>query len=249
MALSTEETRRYARHIVLKGIGGAGQQKLRSARIALVGAGGLGSPALAYLTAAGIGHIRLIDDDTVSLSNLQRQVIHRSRDTGTGKAESGARFASDLNDHVEVEPVTKRLDRSNAQALLGRVDLVLDGSDSFETREAVAQACETLKVPLISGAITLYDGTLTVLAPYSTDAQGRLLPRFTDLYPETPSPDSLPACEEVGVLGPVAGVIGTLMAMEAIKLITGTGEPLFGRLMVYDGLSARFSEFRYARKG
>lgn len=244
MALGPDEIRRYARHIVLKGIGGTGQQKLKSARIAVIGAGGLGSPAIAYLAAAGVGRIAVIDDDAVALSNLQRQIIHRTAETGVPKADSAARFARDLNPESNVVPVKMRLVPDNARELVAGYDVVLDGSDSFDTRLAVSDACFTESIPLVTGAITLYDGTLTTVMP-ATDGSGEPNPTFRCLYPEHPDPASLPACEDVGVLGPVAGVIGSLMAMEAVKLITGIGEPLIGRLLVYDGQGARFSEMRY----
>jgi len=245
MALDADEIRRYARHIVLKGLGGAGQQRLKAARVAVIGAGGLGSPAIAYLAAAGVGRLTVIDDDKVALSNLQRQVIHRTEDAGLAKARSAVRFAANLNPHVALEAVETRLTEDNARALVAGHHAVLDGSDSFDTRLAVSDACYHEKVPLVSGAVTLYDGTVTTILAHETDEDGTPLPSFRCLYPERPDPESLPACEEVGVLGPVAGVIGSLMATEAVKLIAGLGTPLVGRLIVYDGQAARFSEIRY----
>jgi molybdopterin-synthase adenylyltransferase len=245
MSLGPDEIRRYARHIVLKGIGGAGQQKLKAASALIVGAGGLGSPVIAYLAAAGVGRLTVVDSDTVSLSNLQRQVIHRTPDTGVPKSQSAKRFAAELNPEVALTAVTERLTAKNARALIKGHDLVLDGSDSFETRLAVSDACFAEAVPLVSGAITLYDGTLTTFAPHLRSASGDPNPTFRCLYPQSPAPGSLPACEEIGVLGPVAGVIGSLMAMEAVKLIAGIGTPLIGRLLVYDGQNTRFSEMRY----
>ena len=235
--LGADETRRYARHLVLKDIGGGGQQKLKAARVLVIGAGGLGSPVIAYLAAAGIGTIGVIDDDTVSLSNLQRQIIHRTADAGVGKAANAASFVAALNQHVVVVPHEVRIDASNAGALLAGYDLVLDGSDNFDTRRAVAEAAEAALLPLVSGAVSMWDGQVTVFAPGG--------PRFADLYPLTPDAADVPSCEAVGVLGPVTGVIGTLMAMEAIKLITGAGEPLIGRLVLYDGRAARFTELEY----
>lgn len=245
MALDADEIRRYARHIVLKGVGGAGQQKLKAARVAVIGAGGLGSPAIAYLAGAGIGRLTVIDDDQVSLSNLQRQVIHRTEDEGLAKARSAVRFAAELNPHVKTEAVETRLTAENAREMLAGHQVVLDGSDSFDTRLAVSDACFHEKVPLVTGAVTLHDGTVTTILAHETDADGTPFPSFRCLYPERPDPESLPACEEVGVLGPVAGVIGALMAVEAVKLIVGLGTPLVGRLVVYDGQAARFSEIRY----
>ncbi len=237
MTLSADESRRYARHLVLKDIGGAGQQTLRAAKVLVVGAGGLGSPVIAYLVAAGVGTIGVVDDDVVGLSNLQRQIIHRTQDEGVGKARNATTFAMALNPNVSVVPHPVRLDSGNADALLSGYDLVLDGTDNFGTRRGVAEAAERAGLPLVSGAVSMWDGQVTVFLPGGK--------RFADLYPETPNPEDLPSCEAVGVLGPVTGVIGTLMAMEAIKLITGSGTPLAGRLLLYDGRAARFTELEY----
>lgn len=235
--LSSEETRRYARHLVLKDIGGAGQQKLKAARVLVVGAGGLGSPVLAYLAAAGVGTIGVVDHDIVSLSNLQRQIIHRTDDAGVKKAQNAVRFASGINANVNVVPHTVRLTAANADELVAGYKLVIDGTDDFATRRLVAAAARRLGVPLVSGAVSMWDGQVTVFMP------GRA--GFDALYPETPAAEDLPSCEAVGVLGPVTGVIGTLMGMEAIKLITGAGQPLVGRLLLYDGRAARFTELEY----
>lgn len=234
---SADETRRYARHLVLKDLGGAGQQKLRLARVVVIGAGGLGSPVIAYLAAAGVGTLGIVDGDVVGLSNLQRQVIHRSTDIGISKTESAGRFAGALNPETNVVLHPVWLTRDNAAELLKGYDLVLDGSDSFSTRRDVAAAAETLGIPVVAGAVSTLDGQVTVFAPGG--------PGFADLYPDAVDEAELPSCEVVGVLGPVTGVIGTLMAMEAIKLITGIGEPLIGRLLVYDGRGARFTEIVY----
>ncbi len=236
-ALSPEEIKRYSRHIVLRGVGGDGQQKLKAARVLVVGAGGLGSPAIAYLAAAGVGTLGVVDHDTVSLSNLQRQVIHQSAGVGVPKVESAGQFVAGLNTHVEFVPHVERITPENAARLVAGYHLVLDGTDNFSTRAVTAAAAEAAGVTLVSGAVSMFDGQVTVFAPGG--------PRFTDLYPDTPDEADLPACEVVGVLGAVTGVIGTLMAMEAIKLITGVGEPLVGRLLLYDGRSARFDEVRY----
>ncbi|WP_275693111.1 molybdopterin-synthase adenylyltransferase MoeB [Devosia lacusdianchii] len=233
--LSPEETRRYARHLVLKGMGGGGQQALKAARVLVVGAGGIGSPVIAYLAGAGVGRLGIVDHDAVSLSNLQRQVIHTS--IGMGKAESAERFVHALNPHVAVTVHAEQLDASNAATILGGYDLVLDGTDNLATRRATAAAAEALRLPLVSGAVSMFDGQVTVFA-----ADG---PRFGDLYPEEADDTDLPSCEATGILGPLTGVIGTLMAMEAIKLITGIGEPLIRRVLTYDGKGARFSEFSY----
>ena len=237
MSLSADETRRYARHLVLKDIGGAGQQKLKAARVALIGAGGLGSPVIAYLAAAGIGTIGVVDNDHVSISNLQRQIVHRTEDVGVGKAANAGRFVAAMNPYVSVVPHEVRLNADNARALLDGYELVIDGTDNFDTRRVVAEACDALRLPLVSGAVSMWDGQVTVFLP-----GGR---RFADLYPVTPDAADVPSCEAVGVLGAVTGVIGTLMAMEAIKWITGAGEVLAGRLMLYDGRAARFTELEY----
>ncbi|MDB5507080.1 MAG: ThiF [Devosia sp.] len=239
VGFSPDETRRYARHLVLKGLGGPGQQQLKAARVLVIGAGGLSSPAILYLAAAGIGTIGIVDDDTVSLSNLQRQVLHTTDRIGTLKTASAAASVQALNPHVIIVSHTVRLDAANADALLGDYDLVLDGSDSFDTRLIVAAAAERAGIPLVAGAVAMFDGQITVFAPH------RGTPRFADLYSETPDADDLPNCEAVGVLGALTGVIGTLMAMEAIKLVTGIGEPLYGRLLLYDGRGARFTELTY----
>lgn len=233
--LSPEETRRYARHLVLKGMGGAGQQALKRARVLVVGAGGLGSPAIAYLAGAGVGTLGIVDHDTVSLSNLQRQVIHS--EIGASKAQSAGRFAHSLNPHVQVVVHAERLEATKVATIIAGYDLVLDGTDNLATRRIVAQACETRGLPLVSGAVSMFDGQVTVFAPSG--------PRFGALYPDEAEDADLPSCEATGILGPLTGVIGSLMAMEAIKLITGIGEPLIGRVLTYDGKGGRFSEFGF----
>ena len=242
---SPEETRRYARHLVLKGIGGPGQQRLKAARVLVIGAGGLGSPVIAYLAAAGVGTLGVVDNDTVSLSNLQRQIVHATGAVGTLKTESARAHVAALNPHVIFVAHPVRLDPVNAPGLLSGYDLVIDGSDSFATRLAVAEAAETAKLTLVSGAVSMFDGQVTVFSPHLTGASGAPNPGFRDLYPDTPDEADLPACEAIGVLGAVTGVIGTLMAMEAIKLITRVGEPLIGRLLLYDGHGTRFTDLGY----
>ena len=232
---SPEETRRYARHLVLKGVGGAGQQALRRARVLVVGAGGLGSPAIAYLAGAGVGTLGIADHDTVSLSNLGRQIIHTTEGVGTGKAESAAQFAQALNPYVNIHIHPERLDAENAASLIAGYDLVLDGTDNLATRRIVAAGAAKAGLPVVSGAVSMFDGHVTVFAPGG--------PQLADLYPETADDADLPSCEATGVLGPLTGVIGSLMAMEAVKLITGLGSPLIGRVLVYDGKDGRVSEF------
>ncbi|MHA6299712.1 HesA/MoeB/ThiF family protein [Devosia sp. CAU 1758] len=237
--LSPEETRRYARHLVLKGFGGAGQQKLKAARVLVVGAGGLGSPAIAYLAAAGVGRLSIVDPDTVSLSNLQRQVVHATAAIGSSKVDSAGRFTAALNPHVALDLHPEAVTATNAESLTGKYDLVLDGTDNLVTRRLVAAACKRLEKPLVSGAVSMFSGQVTVFAPHLGG------PPHAALYPDEASDEALPSCELNGILGPVTGVIGTLMAMEAIKLITGVGKPLLGRLLVYDARDASFSEIAF----
>lgn len=244
--LSPEESRRYARHIVLRGLGAPGQQKLKAARVLIVGAGGLGSPAIAYLAAAGVGTLGVVDDDHVSISNLQRQVIHATAEVGRNKAENARDFAARLNPHVAMETFVERLTPDNARGIVETFHLVLDGSDTFATRLAVSDACFFAKRPLVSGAVAAFDGQVTTLLPHESGPDGTPNPTFRCLYPQTPEEDDLPACEVVGVVGALTGVIGTLMAMEAIKLIAGLGEPLVRRLLMYDSRAARFTEMRYS---
>jgi molybdopterin/thiamine biosynthesis adenylyltransferase len=241
MVLSSEEARRYARQIVLKGFGGSGQQALKAARVLVVGAGGLGSPAIAYLAGAGVGVLGIADPDQVALSNFHRQIIHEDH-LGLGKVESAARFVARLNPHVSVEPIPMAITDETAPGIVSRYDLVLDGTDNLAARRAVAAACETAKIPLVCGAVSGFDGQVTVFAPHLTRPDGRPAPRFADLYGTDLEDADLPSCEVTGILGPVTGVIGTLMAMEAIKLSAGIGDPLIGRLLIYEGLAGRTSE-------
>jgi len=244
--LSDLELERYARHIVLPEVGGPGQQKLKRARVLVVGAGGLGAPVLLYLAAAGVGTLGIVDDDTVSLSNLQRQVIHDTAAIGKAKVESASETVGRINPHVTVETHAVRLDQSNVDAIVSAYDLVIDGSDNFDTRYVLADACAVARKPLVSGAVGRFDGSLTVLIPWEHDGKGRSNPTYRDLYPEAPPAGMVPSCAVAGVVGALTGVIGTLQAMEAIKLITGSGEPLVGRLLLYDALGARFDTIRYS---
>jgi len=246
--LTEQELERYARHIVLPEIGGPGQQRLKRARVLVVGAGGLGAPVLEYLAAAGVGTLGVVDDDTVSLSNLQRQVIHGTDAIGLPKGESARAAIGRINPHVTVELHDFRLTAGNAPGLVAGYDLAVDGSDNFETRYAVADACERERKPLVHAAVGRFDGQVTVLKPFETGADGRRNPSYRDLFPEPPPAGLVPSCAEAGVLGALTGVVGTLQAMEAIKLITGIGEPLVGRLLLYDALAARFDTIRYKAK-
>lgn len=236
--LSSEERERYARHILLKEIGGPGQQRLKAARVAIVGAGGLGAPAALYLAAAGVGHLRLIDDDMVSLSNLQRQIVFESDDAGAAKVERAAAALKKLNPHVETEARRERLTEANAQALLAGVDLVLDGTDDFATRFAVNAACHALGVTLISGAVGRWDGQVATFksGPTKPLPEHQRLPCYRCFVPETPP--NAETCAQVGVVGALTGVIGSIMALEAIKEIAEAGEGLAGRILLFDGLEA-----------
>lgn len=223
---SDAEVERYARHLVLSEIGGPGQQKLAAARVLIVGAGGVGGPAALYLAAAGIGTIGLVDDDTVALSNLQRQILFSDADVGAPKVQAAAARLHQTNPHVAVEPHAVRLTPDNAAALIAAHDVVIDGTDDFETRFAVNAACVAAGKPLVSGALGRWTGQVAVFA-------GR--PCYQCLVAESP-PDA-ETCARVGVVGALTGVIGSMAALEAIKLITGAGEALAGRLMLYDGLA------------
>lgn len=247
-SLNAEQIERYARHIVLPEIGGKGQQRLTNARVAMIGAGGLGSPVLTYLAAAGVGQLTVIDDDDVSLSNLQRQTLHITNAVGQPKVKSAAAQIGAINPHVQVDGRAERLEPHNAEALLSSHDVIVDGSDNFDTRRLAADMAERLETPLVTGAIQRFDGSVTVFAPFMTDGDGKPLPRYRDLHPDLPAPGTVPSCAEAGVLGALAGVIGSLMAAEAIKLITGAGPPLYGKLLLYDALSARFETLRYGRR-
>jgi molybdopterin/thiamine biosynthesis adenylyltransferase len=236
--LSPEERERYARHILLKEVGGPGQQRLKAATVAVVGAGGLGAPAALYLAAAGVGRLRLIDDDIVALSNLQRQIIFRSEDAGAPKVERAAAALAALNPHVTIETRRERLARDNARALLDGAALVLDGTDDFATRFAVNAACHELATTLISGAVGRWDGQVATFksGPTKHLPPERRLPCYRCLVPEAP-PD-VETCAQVGIVGALTGVIGSLMALEAIKEIADAGESLAGRLLIFDGLAS-----------
>ena len=241
--LSSEELSRYARHIVLAEIGGAGQQRFKAARVLVVGAGGLGAPLALYLAAAGIGSIAIVDDDDVSLSNLQRQIIHSTERVGVPKAESARETLHAINPHVEVTPRRVRLTAENARDLISGSDVVADGSDNFATRYLVADACAELKVPLVTAAVGRFDGSVTVLKPYEGDN-----PSYRDIFPAPPPDGLLPTCAEAGILGALTGILGSIQALEVLKLVAGIGEPLIGRLLLYDGLAQRFDEIRYKRR-
>lgn len=242
MAFTPDELDRYARHIVLHEIGGPGQQKLQAARVLVIGAGGLGSPAVLYLAAAGARTIGVVDDDTVSLSNLQRQVLHTTPDIGRLKVESAADAVGRINPHVDLVGHATRLHEANAADLIGAYDMVLDGCDNFETRYLVNRAAAAVQKPLVSAAIGRWEGQISVFRP----AAGG--PCYQCVFPEAPAPGLVPACAEAGVLGALAGVMGSMQAAEAVKLITGAGDPLDGRLLIYDALGATVRTFRIDKR-
>jgi molybdopterin/thiamine biosynthesis adenylyltransferase len=238
MSLSLEELERYARHIVLPEIGGPGQQALGRARVLVVGAGGLGAPVLLYLAAAGVGRLLLVDDDTVGLSNLQRQTIFVTADVGRTKAAAAAERLAALNPHVAVEPHVLRLDGEAAARLVPTADLVLDGSDNFPTRYLINAACVAAGKPLIAAAMSRWEGQIALWHP----AAGG--PCYACVFPEPPDPSLTPPCALAGVVGALPGVMGSMMAMEAIKYLTGAGRPLRSALLLYDALDAEVRRVR-----
>jgi molybdopterin/thiamine biosynthesis adenylyltransferase len=242
---SAQEIERYARHIILRDIGGPGQQKLKNARVLVIGAGGLGSPLIQYLAAAGIGEIGIIDDDIVSLSNLQRQILHGTKDIGRAKVFSAQAAVERLNPHVKVTPLQARLSQDNAVELIGSYDLVADGSDNFTTRYLVSDTCFFAKRPLITAAVGAYDGSLTTLRPFETGPDGTPNPTYRCLFPTPPPDGSVPTCSEIGVLGALTGILGTMMALEVIRELVGFGQGLVGRLLLVDSMNMRFETLTY----
>ncbi len=238
--LTPEEVQRYKRHLVLREVGGQGQQKIKSARVLLIGAGGLGSPLAVYLAAAGVGTLGLVDDDVVSLDNLQRQIVHDTAHVGVSKVESAKATIESLNPHVNVESFDVRLDADNAMDIISTFDIVADGSDNFATRYLVSDACYLARKTLVFGAVGPFDGHVTTFKPHLTKPDGEPYPTYRCIFPQAPPPGTVANCSEVGVLGAVVGVIGTLQATEVLKEITGAGESLAGRLLLYDALSGRF---------
>lgn len=229
---SDDELQRYARHIMLREVGGTGQAALGRAKVLVIGAGGLGSPALQYLAASGVGTIGIIDDDVVDHSNLQRQVIYGEADVGQPKVQIAAQEITRRNRHVTVRPYQRRLTADIAADLIAEYDLVLDGCDNFDTRYLVNQTCTALGVPLIAAAMTQWEGQISLYDP----AHGT--PCFACIFPDRPAPGLVPSCAEAGVIGPLPGVMGSMMALEAVKAITGAGQGLGGRLLIYDALYA-----------
>ncbi len=242
MAFSNEELERYARHIVLHEIGGPGQQRLKAARVLVIGAGGLGSPAILYLAAAGVGTLGVVDDDAVSLSNLQRQVLHGTGEIGNPKVDSAGRAVARVNPHVSFAPHAVRLTEDNADEIVGAYDMVLDGSDNFATRYLANRVAARLQVPLVFAAIGRWEGQISVFRPWAGG------PCYECVFPESPAPGLVPACAEAGVLGAMTGVVGAMQAVEAVKLITGSGASLDGRLMLYDALQAETRTIKLAKR-
>lgn len=239
MFLTDAQLERYTRHIVLKEIGGPGQKKLLKSRVLVIGAGGLGAPCLMYLAAAGVGTIGVIDADTVSLSNLQRQIVHDTDNVGMLKVESAAKSLARINPDVHVIAHRERLTAENAEVIIRDYDIVADGCDNFETRFIVNDACHNVKRTLVSGAVGPFEGQLSTFKSYELDEDGVPYPNYRDLVPEAPPAGMLPACEEAGVLGALTGVIGSMMALEVIKEIVDAGTSLAGRLLIYDALDTR----------
>ena len=239
---SEEQLHRYARHIVLHEIGGPGQQKLKAARVLVIGAGGLGSPAILYLAAAGVGTLGVVDDDAVSLSNLQRQVLHGTGEIDRPKVESAGRAVERINPNVSFMPLGVRLTEENADDIIGAYDMVLDGSDNFATRYLVNRVAARLKKSLVFAAIGRWEGQISVFRPWAGG------PCYACVFPESPAPGLVPACAEAGVLGAMTGVVGAIQAVEAVKLITGSGASLDGRLMLYDALQAETRIIKLAKR-
>jgi adenylyltransferase/sulfurtransferase len=239
MTMTDQQVERYSRNIILQEIGGKGQEKLLNAKVFCIGAGGLGSPVALYLAAAGVGTIGIIDDDTVDLSNLQRQILHSTKTVDVHKVDSAKATLSALNPDITIIPIKGRISSENILELIKDYDIVLDGSDNFPTRFLVNDACFLLKKTLISGSIFRFEGQLTTLKPHVGDN-----PCYRCLYPEPPPAGMIPSCQEAGVLGVLAGTIGVLQATEAIKEIIGIGESLAKRLLIYDALDMDFREVK-----
>ncbi len=249
MKLSPEEIERYARHIVLRGIGGPGQQKLKAAKVLVIGAGGLGSPLIQYLAAAGIGEIGIVDDDIISLSNLQRQVLFTTQDIGKPKVNIASDAMQALNPHVKITTHNTRLTEANAGELVRAYDIVADGCDNFATRYAVSDACFFERKPLITAAVSVFDASITTLRPHEKRKDGQSNPTYRCLFPEAPPVGSVPTCATAGIVGALTGIIGSMMALEVIREIVGgfggTEEGLVGKLLLMDCLSLRFETIRY----
>jgi molybdopterin/thiamine biosynthesis adenylyltransferase len=243
MELSEEQFQRYARHLILDEVGEEGQGKLLASRVLVVGAGGLGSPMLLYLAAAGVGTIGIIDNDRVDLTNLQRQIVHATRSVGDLKVDSARATLSAVNDGIQIETHPMRLDAGNAAEIVAGYDLVADGSDNFATRYLLTDLCFRLEKPLIAAALSPFEGQLSSFRPYLGEGH----PCYRCLFREPPPPDLVPRCEEAGILGAIAGVMGTLQAVEVLKELLGLGDSLDGTLLIYDALRAQFHRIRIAK--
>jgi len=240
MDLDRQQIERYGRHMLLDQIGGTGQATLLASKVLVVGAGGLGSPVVLYLAAAGVGTIGVIDDDSVDLSNLQRQIVHTTENIGMAKVESAKKTLNALNPDSKIIALNDRISADNAPGLIADYDLVADGSDNFATRFVVNDACYVAKKTLVSAAIVRFDGQVYTFKPHQKDADGNALPCYRCLFPEAPPPGQIPSCAEAGVLGALCGTIGSLQATEIIKELLGIGDSLAGSLLLYDGLSSEF---------
>src|SRR5947199_6714276 len=241
MQLSAEERERYSRHLIMPEVTPSGQRRLKAARVLCIGAGGLGSPAALYLAAAGVGTIGLVDFDDVDLSNLQRQILHGTKDVGRGKLESARDRLSDINPKIEIELHKCRFSSENAPQLVAQYDLIVDGSDNFPTRYLSNDVCVFARKPIVYGSVFRFEGQTTVFAPHLGG------PCYRCLFPEPPAPDTVPNCAEAGVLGVLPGIIGMLQAIETIKLIVGIGDPIIGRLLHFDALKVKFRELNLRR--
>lgn len=238
MDFREDQIARYSRHIILKEVGGKGQEALLNSRVLVIGAGGLGSPVSLYLAAAGVGTIGIVDMDTVDMSNLQRQILHNNATVGKPKVESAYQTLTAMNPDIKVVPITEKLTADNVMDLFREYDVIVDGSDNFGTRYVVNDAAFFLKKPLVSGSILRFEGQVMVIEGY------RETPCYRCLYPEAPPPGLVPSCSEAGVLGVLAGTIGTLQAAEVVKILLGIGERLTDRLLVYDALAMSFRKVR-----
>ena len=239
MSFSDAELERYARHIILRDVGGAGQQKLKQAKVLVIGAGGLGAPVLMYLAAAGVGTLGIVDDDTVALSNLQRQIIHLTDRVGDLKTDSAKDMITAINPHVNVITHALRINAENAIKIISQYDIVADGCDNFKTRFIVSDACFFTKKILVSAAVGQFDGQISTFKPHLSDDSGRPYPSYRAMHPEIPPDGLLPTCAEAGILGALTGMMGSLQALEVLKEILQIGESLAGRLLMYDALSAQ----------
>jgi len=246
MALSSDEIERYARHLVLHEVGGPGQNKLKNAKVLVVGAGGLGAPLLYYLAAAGIGTIGIIDHDSVSLSNLQRQIIHTTARVGMSKTASARETMQGLNPHVHVVEHSHRITPDNALEIISSYDVVADGCDNFPTRFLVSDACYFAKKTLVTADVGQFDGQISTFKPHESSPDGKPWPSYRCLMGDLPPRGLFPACEEAGILGALPGILGSMQAMEVIKEVLGIGDSLAGRLLMYDALASRFYETRLA---